>query len=221
MKNKVFVFSCVIIRFVIIPYFSHSPTFFGSPITSYSSHIADIPSYTGYSSYPGIDPYSGYHDSHSDIGPISYSSDHHHHHDYSHYPDSSHYHSDHSDPSGHEFSSPPESPPSISDDAKDTASTIGAGAYRRVSKHRRRRSPRQQQIEYDSISVPFYYYYATFIEPSKCIRLIVFFSFLDFGELAFRFLGVDTMGCRKRFVCELDFRARANPITRLAYSFIG
>lgn len=47
------------------------------------------------------------------------------------------------------------------------------------------------------------------------------FSFIDIGELAFRFLGVDTDGCRRRFVCELDFRARSNPITRLAFTFIG
>lgn len=45
--------------------------------------------------------------------------------------------------------------------------------------------------------------------------------FIDLGELAFRFLGVDSEGCRRRFVCELDFRAQFNPVTRLAYSFIG
>lgn len=50
---------------------------------------------------------------------------------------------------------------------------------------------------------------------------IFYFSFIDIGELAFRFLGVDTDGCRRRFVCELDFRARSNPITRLAFTFIG
>lgn len=49
----------------------------------------------------------------------------------------------------------------------------------------------------------------------------IIFSFIDIGELVFRFLGVDTDGCRRRFVCELDFRARSNPITRLAFSFIG
>lgn len=46
-------------------------------------------------------------------------------------------------------------------------------------------------------------------------------SVIDIGELAFRFLGVNTDGCRKRFVCELDIRAQTNPITRLAFSFIG
>lgn len=41
------------------------------------------------------------------------------------------------------------------------------------------------------------------------------------GELAFQFLGVRTVGCKKRFVCEFDFRARANPITRMMYSLVG
>lgn len=41
------------------------------------------------------------------------------------------------------------------------------------------------------------------------------------GELAFSFLGVRTDGCRRRFICELDFRARTNPVTRLAFSFIS
>lgn len=45
--------------------------------------------------------------------------------------------------------------------------------------------------------------------------------FFDLGELAFNFLGVRTEGCRRRFVCELDFRARSNPVTRLAFSFIS
>lgn len=49
----------------------------------------------------------------------------------------------------------------------------------------------------------------------------IVFRFIDLGELAFRFLGVDTEGCRRRFVCELDFRAQSNPITSLAFSFIG
>ncbi|XP_055610410.1 uncharacterized protein LOC129757272 [Uranotaenia lowii] len=31
-------------------------------------------------------------------------------------------------------------------------------------------------------------------------------------ELGFRFLGVDTRACRKRFVCEFDFHSRQNPI---------
>lgn len=35
------------------------------------------------------------------------------------------------------------------------------------------------------------------------------------------FLGVRTEGCRRRFVCELDIRARTNPVTRLAFSFIS
>lgn len=44
---------------------------------------------------------------------------------------------------------------------------------------------------------------------------------MSFGEFAFQFLGLHTDGCRRRFVCELDFRAKTNPVTRLAFSFIG
>lgn len=44
---------------------------------------------------------------------------------------------------------------------------------------------------------------------------------INWGEIAFQFLGVDTMGCRKRFVCEFDFRAARNPFTRMAYTLIG
>lgn len=43
---------------------------------------------------------------------------------------------------------------------------------------------------------------------------------MDWGELAFQFLGVDTVGCRRRFVCELDFRAKGNPMTRMVYGLV-
>lgn len=44
---------------------------------------------------------------------------------------------------------------------------------------------------------------------------------INWGEIAFQFLGVDSVGCRKRFVCEFDFRAARNPFTRMAYTLIG
>lgn len=39
-----------------------------------------------------------------------------------------------------------------------------------------------------------------------------------FGDLVFRFLGVNTEQCRKRFVCELEFR---NPFMGYAFKYIG
>lgn len=39
-----------------------------------------------------------------------------------------------------------------------------------------------------------------------------------FGDLVFRFLGVNTDQCRKRFVCELEFR---NPFMRYAVKYMG
>ncbi|XP_055319807.1 uncharacterized protein LOC129577201 [Sitodiplosis mosellana] len=166
-------------------------TFFSSPITSYSSPN-DILSHISY------DPYSGYHDStiHSDIP--SYAYDHHHEHDFhDHHHDENHSHDfDHfghfQDQSPQGVSSPgSDAPPSPSSSASPSDSPAMSPTYRRVGKHRRRRAVKPQV------------------------------DFIDIGELAFRFLGVDTDGCRKRFVCELDFRAQTNPITRLAFSFIG
>lgn len=40
------------------------------------------------------------------------------------------------------------------------------------------------------------------------------------GELAFQFLGVNTEGCRRRFICEFDFRTRNNPIMKFTYGLI-
>lgn len=49
------------------------------------------------------------------------------------------------------------------------------------------------------------------------------FSFrsINLEELAFQFLGVRSVECKKLFVCEFDFRARTNPVTRLLYSLVG
>lgn len=48
----------------------------------------------------------------------------------------------------------------------------------------------------------------------------VHFSMMNWGELAFNFLGVDTDGCRRRFVCELDMRVKQNMMTRMLYSLV-
>ncbi|XP_031622464.1 uncharacterized protein LOC116340234 [Contarinia nasturtii] len=178
-------------------------SYYHSPVTSYSSPL-DISSHI---SYPSVEPFSGYHGSavHSDIP--SYAFDHHdhhddfhdHHHDYHHdFDHHSHDFENYFPDHPHDISSPPGGdsplPPSSTNDGKDSPDNSPptmSATYRRVGKHRRRRATRPQ------------------------------IDFIDIGELAFRFLGVDTEGCRKRFVCELDFRARANPITRLAFSFIG
>lgn len=130
-----------------------------SPITSYSSP-ADISSHI--SSYPGIDPYSGYHDStvHSDIP--SYAFDHHdhhhdhdfhdHHHDFEHHHDYDHHSSDNYYPDhSHGISSPggdspqPSFQPSPSDmkDAQGDSPAM-TPTYRRVGKHRRRRAVKPQ-----------------------------------------------------------------------------
>lgn len=126
-----------------------------SPITSYSSPV-DISSHI--SSYPGIDPYSGYHDStvHSDIP--SYAFDHHDHHDHHHDHD---FHEHHHDFDHHSYDnyypdhshgisspggdSPPSSQPSLGD-IKDSQgdSPPMSPTYRRVGKHRRRRGVKPQ-----------------------------------------------------------------------------
>lgn len=44
---------------------------------------------------------------------------------------------------------------------------------------------------------------------------------MDVSDLIFRFLGVDTMDCRMRFVCELEYRTRSNPLMGYAFEYIG
>lgn len=40
-------------------------------------------------------------------------------------------------------------------------------------------------------------------------------------EIFFGFLGVDTAVCRKRFVCEMEFRTRQNPFVQFIFGRIG
>lgn len=37
----------------------------------------------------------------------------------------------------------------------------------------------------------------------------------------FAFLGLDSMACRRRFVCEMEFRAKLNPMTSMAFRIVG
>lgn len=133
-------------------------SYYGSPITSYSSPFAgDIIS----SGHPSIEPYSAYHDSNIP----SYAFDHHDHHehhdfhDFHDHHDFDHHH-DHHDFSQFEHGSPHDGPhdgphagpgsnmpPPASGDMKDGPSGSGPAmspTYRRVGKHRRRRAARPQ-----------------------------------------------------------------------------
>lgn len=55
-------------------------------------------------------------------------------------------------------------------------------------------------------------------EPSSTGRQISDESTAIFGDLIFRFLGVNTDQCRRRFVCELQFR---NPFLEYAVKYMG
>lgn len=37
----------------------------------------------------------------------------------------------------------------------------------------------------------------------------------------FAFLGLDSKACRRRFVCEMEFRSKLNPLTSMAFRIVG
>lgn len=37
----------------------------------------------------------------------------------------------------------------------------------------------------------------------------------------FNFLGVNSKGCRRRFVCEMEFRSNRDPLTAMAFRIVG
>jgi hypothetical protein len=39
-------------------------------------------------------------------------------------------------------------------------------------------------------------------------------------ELVFGFLGVESQACRKRFVCEMEFKTKRNPFTIFAFTYL-
>lgn len=47
------------------------------------------------------------------------------------------------------------------------------------------------------------------------------FDNINWAEIAFQFLGVDSDGCRRRFTCELDFRVKGSPFTRFVFSMVS
>lgn len=115
-------------------------------ITPYSSYIpADVPTY---SSYPSIEPYSGYHDLHSDI---SFDHDHHYHGGHHHYHDHGHEHS--FDASNYDLPSASLLPntdnvnldmsigPNLADTKPETSQT-----YRRVGRLRKKRQTTRPQV---------------------------------------------------------------------------
>lgn len=128
----------------------------GYSITPYSSYIpTDVSSY---SSYPSVEPYSAYHDLHSDISPYDHSD--HHIHDSHHY-QSGHEHYSHDfgndhDLHDHSYALPS---PSLLPNTDNANIDMQSGqspvdnkaettqAYRRVSRHRKRRQANRPQIE--------------------------------------------------------------------------
>ncbi|KAH8394790.1 hypothetical protein KR222_006027 [Zaprionus bogoriensis] len=41
------------------------------------------------------------------------------------------------------------------------------------------------------------------------------------AEFMFAFLGLDSKACRRRFVCEMEFRSNLNPLTSMAFRIVG
>ncbi|XP_061387193.1 uncharacterized protein LOC133322165 [Musca vetustissima] len=41
------------------------------------------------------------------------------------------------------------------------------------------------------------------------------------GNFMFMFLGLDSMACRRRFICEMEFRSKTNPLTAMAFRVVG
>ncbi|EDW72547.1 uncharacterized protein Dwil_GK20643 [Drosophila willistoni] len=41
------------------------------------------------------------------------------------------------------------------------------------------------------------------------------------AEFMFAFLGLDSKACRRRFVCEMEFRSKLNPLTSMAFRIVG
>lgn len=57
---------------------------------------------------------------------------------------------------------------------------------------------------------------------SQFQMILEFFLILcRIGNFMFMFLGLDSKACRRRFVCEMEFRAKANPLTAMAFRIVG
>jgi len=52
--------------------------------------------------------------------------------------------------------------------------------------------------------------------------LVTIISLLSrIADFMFAFLGLDSKACRRRFVCEMEFRSKLNPMTSMAFRIVG
>lgn len=169
-----------------------------NPYESFSSHGP-----SGYSnslpsdfSYSGPDPYSAYAHIHPDITSI----DHLHHHatGFDDHPtsfDHDPHHDDHeSIPDSYTAGSEPGV--SATQSTANAANTANAASAEQAKMTRRIYNQMRQ-----------------FGNPM--------FDNINWAEIAFQFLGVDSDGCRRRFTCELDFRVKGSPFTRFVFSMVS
>lgn len=114
--------------------------------------------------------------------------------------------------------------------ADDQAGAVGVGgdpsatapdsaaptsAYKRYGRKKRaagtkkfeRKNPRQETLSLQSL-IP-----ADFPSFSQ--------MGIDFTELVFAFLSVESQECRKRFTCEVDFMARRDPFVQIGFRVMG
>lgn len=164
-----------------------------NPYESFSSHGP-----SGYSnslpsdfSYSGPDPYSAYAHIHPDITSI----DHLHHHATGF--DDAHPTSFEHDPHHHDHEAIPDSYTAGSEPGVSATQTAADAASTEQAKMSRRIYNQMRQ----------------FGNPM--------FDSINWAEIAFQFLGVDSDGCRRRFTCELDFRVKGSPFTRFVFSMVS
>lgn len=164
-----------------------------NPYESFSSHGP-----SGYSnslpsdfSYSGPDPYSAYAHIHPDITSI----DHLHHH-------ATGFEDAHPSSFEHDHDAVPDSYSAGSEPGVSaTPGTAAAAAANAASAEQAKASRRI----YDQMR--------QFGNPM--------FDNINWAEIAFQFLGVDSDGCRRRFTCELDFRVKGSPFTRFVFSMVS
>ncbi|XP_037812507.1 uncharacterized protein LOC119604117 isoform X1 [Lucilia sericata] len=58
-------------------------------------------------------------------------------------------------------------------------------------------------------------------ETLKSLARQMVISEEQIGEFMFGFLGLDTSACRRRFICEMEFKSRGNPLTSMGFRIIG
>lgn len=170
-----------------------------NPYESFSSHGT-----SGYSnslppdfSYSGPDPYSAYANIHPDITSI----DHLHHHatgfEDSHPSFEHDHHHDHD----------------VIPDSYPAGSEPGASATPSTSSSSAAAAANAASAEQEKMSRRIYDQMRQFGNPM--------FDNINWAEIAFQFLGVDSDGCRRRFTCELDFRVKGSPFTRFVFSMVS